>query len=1422
MKNKLVAILMLLTLAIGIAPILRVAAVDVTLTLPDAELATQFSKDWGPATVTSITDIPGPGVRFNFTGLGGSGTGVKDNFPVSQLAGGAPDNIGGWGDFRAYTQYRLVFTNLGPNPVSVNIFINTGWTQGAGRDGTWDTYWENGWVGLGVGESKIVTLDFSNAICWNAQDDPVPAWRYPGGTSGVIVRRLSEVSAIGFQVCGNGAGSIVVSQTIPKDVAIALPDEELSTQFAKETGPGTVSIFDIPGLGVRFDFSGLSSSTGTVVGDNFPVSTLVGGAWKDYGSGFSGPYDFSGYAKYTMLFKNVGTTTVQVNLKLNTGWTSPPWGSPERDTFWQNSWTTIAPGESRVVTLDFWSAEVYNAGDDPVPEWRYSDGSSGVIVRRLDEVSDIGFQVLGGSDASLIIIGEPILTLSDAELGTQFAKETGPGTVAAITDISGPGVRFDFSGLSTSVGTVVGDNFPVSTLVGGAYKTYGVTNPFSTWGDFFEYTKYKLIFTNIGQDTVTVNLKVNTGWTIPPPEYAAGWRDTFWQNTWTSIDPGESKVITLDFNSSEVWNAGDEQEYKPWPDGTAGIPVWRLDEVSDIGFQILGDGDASIIVSAYPAISEAFVDDDYNSSTPGWGYDHFAKIQDGVDAVIADGIVHVYDGTYNEGVVVNKNGLHILASSSPIVDGTGIGTSGFLVMADYVEIGGFIIQNFQHATFDVAGIELRGANHCWIHNNEIRNNNHGILFGDSTFMSYPSNDYNLVEYNTIHDNLNSANPNSGNGIKYWYGLSSHNTIYNNTIYNHKYNGILVGQWDRGYMIGYGGHTDWQIIKNYVNNSGIWGIAIVNGLNSKIEENTIENSGWHGIFIEAWDYAEVYNINVTNNIVKGSGVSGICIYTDQILIGSAVHDVSITYNKVYLNVYQGILTQALSAPGIHHLTIEHNEVYWHGYMGMLFYNLTNSKISYNDIYGNAYHGIYMFENTGNNEISYNKIHNNIHHGIKVITNGHVIRYNEIENNGEDGIFIDSDNNVVERNKITGNTGPHSGIHLTSAADGNQIHYNCIVGNFGTNVYGVYKEGGSTVNATYNWWGDSAGPYHPTKNPLGAGNQVSDYVLFEPWLKAYFDYFRKYPVVDEPVTFDATLSTKPCNIRTIVSYTWNFDDGTGDITETDPIIIHAFAAPRTYNVTLKLTYDDTTTATEWALVYVSKRPYFKVEPDLIQAGMINKTFSVNITINDLDVNLGAVGFQFRLSYNATLLEVTNVTQGPFTKDSRWNLHGTFFIYYIEDETIFPNGTVIPPHVIVGIVLLPNSTGQWEKFPYGSGTLATITFKTLYQEKVLDPDSRPPLTCDLTLFDTMIVNYETERIPHDITQNSLYKIYATNLADVNGDYYVGIDDITYTAEHFGESPDRPRWDPRCDMNGDNYIGIDDIVLIASSFGWAPKYDP
>lgn len=54
----------------------------------------------------------------------------------------------------------------------------------------------------------------------------------------------------------------------------------------------------------------------------------------------------------------------------------------------------------------------------------------------------------------------------------------------------------------------------------------------------------------------------------------------------------------------------------------------------------------------------------------------------------------------------------------------------------------------------------------------------------------------------------------------------------------------------------------------------------------------------------------------------------------------------------------------------------------------------------------------------------------------------------------------------------------------------------------NAFGLFNRNGTafplTVDARNNWWGHESGPNHPTLNPDGQGNGVSDGVLYDPWL------------------------------------------------------------------------------------------------------------------------------------------------------------------------------------------------------------------------------------------------------------------------------------------------------------------------------------
>lgn len=144
------------------------------------------------------------------------------------------------------------------------------------------------------------------------------------------------------------------------------------------------------------------------------------------------------------------------------------------------------------------------------------------------------------------------------------------------------------------------------------------------------------------------------------------------------------------------------------------------------------------------------------------------------------------------------------------------------------------------------------------------------------------------------------------------------------------------------------------------------------------------------------------------------------------------------------------------------------------------------------------------------------------------------------------------------------------------------------------------------------------------------------------------------------------------------------------------------------------------------------------------------------------------------------------------------------FLEDPMWNPEGTfftssievdpVYGPCVLVGILVLPNDTGSWEAFPVGNGTLATITFRTLTQETGLE---KLPLTCGLTLVTTQIINDDLEEIQHN-TNNGLYKMYPTNAADINRDYKVDMKDIGIAARAFGTVPGDERWNPLADITG------------------------
>jgi len=254
--KRLFSIAAILVLSLGILAVLPIIPVkaDTNVNLPDAEFMLDFNSGWGPSypppnSRLTKTDILGPGVQFDFTSLEtGSATAVRDEYwgtnsqgpalGICQLAGGGLDLHGYYGDFSMFTHYRLLFSNVGTSDLSVDLFMNTGYSS---SDSRLDTWWEGEYLDVAAGETKIVTLDFSAAKVDNAGDEPIYT-QYPDGTIGVAMWRLNEVTGIGFQVLmktGDGTGSLVVSAV---DASTWL---HMNPSTTKKTYSNVASFFDV-------------------------------------------------------------------------------------------------------------------------------------------------------------------------------------------------------------------------------------------------------------------------------------------------------------------------------------------------------------------------------------------------------------------------------------------------------------------------------------------------------------------------------------------------------------------------------------------------------------------------------------------------------------------------------------------------------------------------------------------------------------------------------------------------------------------------------------------------------------------------------------------------------------------------------------------------------------------------------------------------------------------------------------------------------------------------------------------------------------------------------------------------------------------------------------------------------------------------
>ncbi len=204
--------------------------------------------------------------------------------------------------------------------------------------------------------------------------------------------------------------------------------------------------------------------------------------------------------------------------------------------------------------------------------------------------------------------------------------------------------------------------------------------------------------------------------------------------------------------------------------------------------------------------------------------------------------------------------------------------------------------------------------------------------------------------------------------------------------------------------------------------------------------------------------------------------------------------------------------------------------------------------------------------------------------------------------------------------------------------------------------------------------------------------------------------------------------------------------------------------------------------------STTPDVYVDPPTVSVGRVGRLFDVSVKIGDAT---NIYGYEFKLSFNATLLQATAIYNGTF--------FGASPQYYLKQT--YDNDLGI---IWVALTLTGPQQGK-----NGSGLLATITFNAT--SGVTYPNT---IGCTLDLYDVKLADSEANSITQFNVLDGQYTFIPLR-GDLNGDGKVDIIDIVVVALAFGATPSDPNWNPIADVNQDLAVNILDAVIVAVQIG-------
>jgi parallel beta-helix repeat protein len=505
------------------------------------------------------------------------------------------------------------------------------------------------------------------------------------------------------------------------------------------------------------------------------------------------------------------------------------------------------------------------------------------------------------------------------------------------------------------------------------------------------------------------------------------------------------------------------------------------------------------------------VDDD----DAGHQWSGYTVIQDAVNASIFGDIILVYNGTYNEDVIVDV-GITITGNGSDDTHVVGSGTDNVFDL-DYngITLSGFNVSN--SGSGDYGGITVNSNSDVAISEVDATGCVYGILgfyaddlsvnfshlYGNDFGLWYENSDGGMFNENNISYNQghgigmrdcnwtnmsgNQIHQNNADDLYYSGGiymdLSENCSVIENTIINNRQHGVMAY---RSYFIVLGAN---QIYKNC---GGDAGILLEVSSDCRVVDNNLSDNTGQGV--------ELYE-GCKRCIIEGNTIIGNLRY--GVRVGEMSND-----TLVIGNVIEGNQDHAVRAFDAENLTIKWNNItendgaskyavhiWYSGYINIIENNITGNTfgidIEQTDvvfIVGNNISdqpdspGI-TIDNSDDLEISNNTISWN-ENGISV-NHCLLIRivYNEIFNNSAEGVYFGSTvvNGSVHHNNFLGND--WSGIGNQAWDDGDNWWDDEVEGNwwYDWNGTGNYTIGGSGGSADEYPQGDPVPTSAPERVP-----------------------------------------------------------------------------------------------------------------------------------------------------------------------------------------------------------------------------------------------------------------------------------------------------------------------------------------------------